>query len=292
MTRDTAAHTSTREPGTLAGYKNGCRCERCTAANSDYQRNYRRQIAYGRWGPYVDAGPVRDHVRSLQQSGLGARAIATAAGLTYSTISHFLYGRPPRGIAPPAQIRPATAEALLSVEASLETYPEHAKVDGTGTRRRLQALFAIGWSFARLARQLGVRKSTIQSFLRTVNVEKATAVAVRDLYDQLWDMPPPASNPAERAAVTKTLRMARERGWAPPMAWDDEDLDDPKAQPDTSTIARGRGRYHRRLPPSDELLWLLNQGETLRSLAGRYNASESYVRNTVVNARKEHQEVS
>ena len=50
----------------------------------------------------------------------------------------------------------------------------------------------------------------------------ATARKVADLYDQLWDQP------GNRA---KSINLARARGWALPLAWDDDEIDDPAATP-------------------------------------------------------------
>ena len=38
-----------------------------------YNRNRVRQIAYGRWQPYVDAEPARQHVQALQANGIASR---------------------------------------------------------------------------------------------------------------------------------------------------------------------------------------------------------------------------
>lgn len=96
-------------------------------------------------------------------------------------------------------------------------------VDSAGTRRRLQALAVVGWSADELAPRLGVAPSMILHWrTSTSRMRKPTADAVRALYDDLWDQPGPSS----RAAAT-----ARGKGWAPPLAWDDDEIDKPDAQP-------------------------------------------------------------
>lgn len=100
-------------------------------------------------------------------------------------------------------------------------------VDATGTRRRLQALAAIGWPFRALADPLGYRDPTAVARLAhpsTARVNARTAAAVTTLYDRLSMTPGPSSHTRGRA-----IRA----GWAPPLAWDsDADLDDPGAAPD------------------------------------------------------------
>lgn len=96
-------------------------------------------------------------------------------------------------------------------------------VDSTGTARRLQALAALGWCLTELAARMGTRRSVV-GYLRDATRQKinaATADRVRDLYDQL-SMVVPVGNSADRAK-----RYAQQRRWAPPLAWDDDTIDDP-----------------------------------------------------------------
>lgn len=66
----------------------------------------------------------------------------------------------------------------------------------------------------------------------TRGVTVATRDAVRALYDELWDAIPPAAAWRERQATSRARGLAARYGWAPPMAWDDETIDDPAAVPD------------------------------------------------------------
>jgi hypothetical protein len=99
-------------------------------------------------------------------------------------------------------------------------------VDATGTRRRLQALAAIGWPPRALAERLGIQPDNI---LRRHRVRVGTARLVAAVYDQLSMTPGPD---------TRSAAAARRRGWAPPLAWDDDSIDDPAARPH----ADGEGR--------------------------------------------------
>lgn len=95
-----------------------------------------------------------------------------------------------------------------------------------GTLRRLRALCALGWSTEHLAAELGVIRSAVNNLMiyrdgRTVRPSTANAVAA--LYDRLSMTPGPSELSRSRAAA---------KGWAPPLAWDDdEDMDDPKTKP-------------------------------------------------------------
>ena len=104
--------------------------------------------------------------------------------------------------------------------------------DAAGTRRRLQALVRGGWSLGLMSARLGCTRQVLRLTLhRSERVTAATAGAVRELYDELWDQPPPEGTRFEKRAATMARRYARERGWVPPLAWDDDEIDDPAAVP-------------------------------------------------------------
>lgn len=277
-----------RPHGTYAKYTaEHCRCDECREANRAYNERRNRQILYGQWQPFVDAEPVRDHVRYLQAAGMGWRRIAAAAGVTSSVVNKLLYGCPSRGAAPSKRLRAATAEAILAVQPSLDALGAHTHVDGAGTRRRLQALVACGWSVAALGRRLGVTPQNMTRLMVAERVYATTARRVITVYDGLWNAPPPRRTSGEKGSVSRALKLARQREWPPPMAWDDESIDDPAAVPDGTELEPGHPS--RALPPDDELLWLLEQGETSASIALRFRVKERSVYTAVWRARKDAQ---
>jgi transcriptional regulator with XRE-family HTH domain len=103
--------------------------------------------------------------------------------------------------------------------------------DAAGTRRRVEALTYGGWSLTRLAGRLGWSRQVLQHKMRSAHVSSASAAKVRALYDELWDQAPPEGTKDEKRAATMARRYARDHGWVPPLAWDDDDLDDPAAVP-------------------------------------------------------------
>ena len=227
--------------GTPAMYSHGpCRCGPCREAASVAARRRYRMIAYGQWQPFTDAAPAREHVRSLQAQGLGWQRIAELAGVAPPTVSSMLYGR--AGRPPTGKIRTATADALLAFRPSLDDLPATVPVDAAGTRRRMQALAAAGWSAGRLAGLLGVERAHAGRIIRGDNprVSAATARQVRGLYDELWDRPPPEGTRWEKTAANRTRNHARMQGWPLPAGWDDDEIDDPAAVP-----ARGWRRSER-----------------------------------------------
>lgn len=229
-----ATNTKVRPHGTYGKYcTERCRCAECRAANRDRNRRWARNkamVAHGMADPlWVDAEPVRRHVQALMAAGMGVPRIQQTSGVTKGVLIRLVYGRPGRGEAPSRKIRPANAARLLAIRAPLPA--DGAAIDATGTRRRLQALVAIGWSGAELMRRIGAVGTDFPKLLGRDRVLARTARAVHALYDQLWDTTPPTSTRWERATRSRALAFAAARGWAPPQAWDDDTIDDPTAAP-------------------------------------------------------------
>lgn len=221
----------TRPHGTYVKYaKERCRCVECVTARRLYERKRTRMRAYG-LSCFVDAEPVRQHVIALQASGLGWQRVAAMAGVSDNVVGHLLYRR--QGREPSRRMRPENAEKILAVRASLDVLGGTVKVDGTGTRRRLQALIARGWSQSSLAQFIGMFPTNFYRTLHGAMVYASTAVAVRDLYERLWDQTPPESTRYEKSTAARARTYAVRRGYAPPLAWDDDSIDDPEAVPST-----------------------------------------------------------
>ncbi|NUQ95348.1 MAG: hypothetical protein HOY79_01860 [Streptomyces sp.] len=226
------APPSNRHHGTRAKYVvEKCRCKPCKEANRQAHAERERLLAYGRWQPYVDAAPVRDHIRYLQACGMGQRTIAAAAGVDRKRIQNILTGRPERGTGPQEKSRPALATAVLAVEPTLENLAPSTLISPIGTRRRVQALVAVGWPQHCLAAHLGMTPSNFGAMLGREHVLARRALAVQAMYDALWNTDP-AKHGATAAGISRARKHAADRGWAPVGAWDDDRLDDPEAFPD------------------------------------------------------------
>lgn len=108
--------------------------------------------------------------------------------------------------------------------------------DPAGTRRRLQALMRNGWSFGLLASRLGFNRQVLWRRLAGwTRVTERTAAQVAALYDELWDQAPPERTRHEKRAATMARQYARDHGFPPALAWDDDEgphfIDDPAATP-------------------------------------------------------------
>ncbi|MDV6278330.1 hypothetical protein R3Q06_33355, partial [Rhodococcus erythropolis] len=206
-----------------------------------YQRWRTRQKGYGRFtSMYVDAAPVLEHLEHLRRTGIGLRPLAAASGVSRRALQRLSAHTPNThphphpspspssdsgrgsGLRPPTKVLRTTADAILAVR-TVEPAPS-ALVPEIGTRRRLQALIALGWPQTLIAHELGIEATNLSRMVhgRCAHVTAARATEVGELYTR-WEMIP---GPSLRARA----QAARYR-WAPPLAWDAHALDDPDASP-------------------------------------------------------------
>lgn len=225
---------TTHVHGTYACYVlDMCRCEPCSNANAVYERNRLRQKAYGRWNGLVDATPAREHVKRLQAAGMGLKRITEKSGVSGGTLSKLMYGiKDAEGNIkrkPSSRIKPETANKILTVDVDLAA---GARLDNTGTTRRLQALVALGWSQAEIARRIGINQGNLVDLIHgRRQVTRGTYDRARALYDELSMRLPPTDTREQRTSATRARNTAARYGWLPPLAWDDELLDDPTHKP-------------------------------------------------------------
>lgn len=122
-------------------------------------------------------------------------------------------------------------------------------VDGTGTRRRMRALTAIGWPRRLLAEHIGTAVSYTGALAFVDRVQASTARRVAEVYDELSMTLGPS---------VRSVNSARGKGWLPPLAWDDETIDDPEYVPEMAhirprTISADKVAIHRAMrgqPPA------------------------------------------
>lgn len=105
------------------------------------------------------------------------------------------------------------------------------KVDATGIRRRIQALMALGWSIQSMADTAGTTHRVVQTALRSQSITRAKADRITAMYDRLSMRLPPERTGTERQSAARARNRAHADGWPPPLAWDDETIDDPNSRP-------------------------------------------------------------
>lgn len=169
---------------------------------------------------YVDPVPVAAHVQALLDAGASRRAVADAAGISASSIT--------RVMNQPKHIRRVIAAALMRVTpAMIFNRTGHEDfVPDFGAKRRLHALNAIGHNAATIATAMGedvtpaIPRNIANNpgrWISRLNYERTLRA-----YAALWDQP---------GTCPRVRGQARRFGYAPPMAWDDDTIDNPLATP-------------------------------------------------------------
>lgn len=221
-----------RRHGTYAGAQTHIRhsekmCEPCRMAFRRYQRlaDNERQLGHRR---RVPTAPIRAHVQYLVSTGMPAPQIAARSGVSRSTVQDLISH-------PRKTMTRDLANCLLEVTPA--PVP-HACIDATGSRRRVQALACLGWSYtdvANEAHQLGHPLTTagVRQFMADGGpVKVRTARAVTEVYENLSMRFAPPSRGSSNVKA-----RAVQRRYAPPLAW--ADIDDPTETP-AGSIDRAR----------------------------------------------------
>jgi len=210
--------------GTLTAYHaDGCRCEICRRFVTRHHKKWRldRQRGIERM---IDADHIRAHVAQLLEQGMSFRGIALTAGYSSGNALTSALSR--------KKVLRKTHDRIMGIKVEADAR-RFGYVAASGSCRRIQALGAIGWTTRAIAERMGVKDHATVVDLssgRNRTIRRETAIKVRAVYEALWDQPGPSAVSAKRAAT---------KGWLPPVAWDDEVIDDPKFQAED---VRRRGR--------------------------------------------------
>lgn len=222
MTKPLAPHgTYARFIGRPAANVSGCRCDECRKEGRSYHMRREYLAATGR--PLtVDATRTREHLQSLLAAGAGWNQLVAVSKSSSATISNIISGKQ-------AKVRRSTESKFLPItidQVIVATY----SVASLGSVRKLRALAALGHSSRLLASRSGLSQSLVLAMLagEIKNIRPQTKAAVDALFKQM------AMTPGTNR--TAAMRAAR-KGWAPPLAWDD-DLDDPGALPVLKAVRR------------------------------------------------------
>lgn len=185
----------------------------------------RKKAGEAIWG---DLDAVRVHVEQLRQRGMGVAQIAIQAGVGQSTIASMVwnFSKPPR--AAHAKVLADVAERILSVRFDVRVISPLTRVDSTGARRRLQALVVAGWPMPVLAEHFGLSRQNFRPLLYKSRYSAGSCVRVIELFEKLWLTDPPKMS---GLAASRTRAMVERNGWVGIGAWDDDTIDDPRAEP-------------------------------------------------------------
>lgn len=163
---------------------------------------------------YVHAAPVRAHLADLKSGGISTVTAAALAGVTRHRLVSVASGVD-------RFIQRGHALAIMRIHTHPEDAEDRAMISAHGSKRRVQALVALGWRLGEIAEWLDCHQSELSNLIhpanRTVSGRRHRQIAAmfRERCMTVPDTPSPWS----------LSRASRER-WVPPLAWDDIDRDE------------------------------------------------------------------
>ncbi|WUH94597.1 hypothetical protein OG900_33580 [Streptomyces sp. NBC_00433] len=208
--------TPTRYKGARNGSYPPCKCAACVRAHSLSCK--KRTLAHiAGTPPLYPAEPLRQHIRTLTDTGMSQDLIARRAHVSHATVNYLM-----RGLTKGCR----REKALRILAVTPGTFDAVAERPVTGTMRRIRALYAIGHNNVTIAGASGVAASAISSIANGHQsiVQGTTAAAITAAYKTLSKRP---------GTSAKAKSRARKLGWHGPLDWDD--IDNPAAQPDPGT---------------------------------------------------------
>lgn len=192
---------------------------------------YRKRLRAGwkRQKPLLDPTPAVAHIAEFRAHHWSFDRIGKAAGLPHSAIASIYNGRYQK-------ISEKNLNAILSVPLP-RPLPVH--VTALGVKRRVQALAWMGWSRKLVAQDMGVSEYCLDTAVDQHRFSLAVGLKLHETYLRLSGKTGPSCHSAT---------MAKNRGWPPPAAWDDDEID---TAPDlkagivrTDRKLRGKYRTH------------------------------------------------
>ncbi|MEE2058943.1 DNA-binding protein [Rhodococcus artemisiae] len=184
-----------------------------------YEKWRIRQHAYGRFDPeFIDATETLEHIQKLRAAGTSWRRIAELAGIYRTQLMRLRTA---------TKIGRGTAERILAIPVPAAKHlvaADHDCVPAIGAARRIRALTALGWTQSYLANRLGM---SVGNLYATTHLTRDFLTVRRDrdirvLFEELQ---------MQRGPSVRARNLAVKYGWALPLEWDEESIDDPAAQP-------------------------------------------------------------
>ena len=163
----------------------------------------------------IPAHLVKAHVDRLRAAGMTIPSIAAQAGIAKNTVDNIAHDRR-------SFTTRATATAIAQLVPANQT-PD--RIPAWRVQRRLQALYALGWTVAEIARHTDWMDRNVNALMyprwrRRETVDYATFTTFDRVFRDLCMKIPPRS-----AGSVVAVRRAAERGWVVPLGWDDIDRD-------------------------------------------------------------------
>lgn len=166
--------------------------------------------------PKVHPEKAAKKIEEFLRGGASVQTIANAAGLHATVLHRIRAGRIDL-------IERETQNKILKAKPQVGPH-----ISVVGTRRRLQAMAALGYSLTDVEDATGVKSPLITNIRTGKNVSTApeTAAAIKEFYEIIEDTPA-----ADSATSRRAVAFADKYNWAPPSAWKGLDIEDPSVVP-------------------------------------------------------------
>lgn len=166
--------------------------------------------------PKLHPDKAAQRIEELLRAGASIHSIAQAAGLATTTVHRIRSGSLDL-------IDRETHTKIMKAKPQLGP-----RIEVTGTRRRLQAIAALGYSLEEAAEATGLGMPLITTIRtgKAVGTAPERAKAVAEFYEIIKNTPAPNSGTSRRA-----IAFAARFGWAPPAAWEGRDINNPDVGP-------------------------------------------------------------
>lgn len=164
----------------------------------------------------VDASECVAYVATLRAAGYSMRTIGKMARLDTDTLTNL-------GLWKDGRVRLSTHSKIMAIPFPETILNKGANnIPNVGVKRRIQALVAAGYPMRMLAAEFGASHQNVGFWLKRENVTSETFQKVDELFRRLQLRPGPSK---------RSMLRAQRLGWAPPLAWDEDTIDDPLAEP-------------------------------------------------------------
>lgn len=201
--------------GNKSTYSAGCCCDECRHAYKTWETRNFSEHKYRQRQKMVSAEESAIKLQEMRDTGISWKQLGIVVGVTHYTLIGILEGRPNKNgeLIKTKKVYKTTHEAIMNAEIDPEKMTPLMRIDDSLTVARIRSLYAEGYTQKQL-NELRGRKFYSYCILETQTrgVTVKFAKEIRELYQRLG---PPAKPHAN------SLRVARERGWVVPMAWDD-----------------------------------------------------------------------
>ncbi|OXR39822.1 hypothetical protein B7C42_08110 [Nocardia cerradoensis] len=227
----------------------------------------RAQLAAAGVPGFMPVERVQTHIAGLLELRLPIASIARDAGVTKKTVLNIHHGAY-------ETVRTRIAVPILRVD--FHPNERQGNVLAVGAVRRLRALHALGWTWGRIAaRTPGVSQTTISQLARsgtdTVLIAWDTWHAIHTAWEEL------SGTPATEGRFELARQHARKELWAPPLDWEDLDIDDPRVTVTPSGAASGIGLRERADDRRREVARLTGIGLSAEEIAVRLGITKRHV---------------